>query len=237
MGKLRVFLLLLTALCLIGGAMLPRVVAQVTDRLETDQVVYGQMQSVQLEFQEDETLTAVKKLALVRSGNGVEVSESFPRMTRAEVLAAVDAALEPYIDAGLIRWNSEPKAVCTARLLFDEGFGWYGYFWEVYLNCELSPYEALILQMDDETGQVITIYYTAEEELYPEEELSAWLETFLGIYQERQDLGAPLAWKDTTTGERIRSMRYRWTDGEWEETVEFAVYTAGFYCYLCNGET
>lgn len=162
MRKIRTWLICLTAVALIAaGANLPRFVAGVMDREIINQSGSRDMASIALDLSgERRSLSTAGKLALLRQGTFISVTENEATMTEAEVNAAVEEAMDEYIAAGIFdwfdytAWTTQPK-LCIDRNAPDN----YGLFWTVTVINELEPYQTLMLDIDDETGKIYSIHY------------------------------------------------------------------------------
>lgn len=161
MRKLKVLLLiLLTILLLIVGANLPKVVAAVQDST-ANTVGYSDMQSVSLDLSGTRSsLSTAEKLLLLRSNNILSITEDEASMTLDEVYAAMEAAMEPYEDAGIFQWFKATSADYIPVICLDpENPERYNIFWSVSMVNKNEPYQILMLDIDDETGIPFSIRY------------------------------------------------------------------------------
>lgn len=223
-------LLLLTAAVIAAGARLPAIAGDWMSRDDT--VSYADITPVELEFGDRAALSPLKKMYLVGQFDGINVSERDTRMTSAQALEAAETVLAPYIDAGLVNWTGGNVDICQPKLLFDNGTGWYGYFWIISKTGEELQANTLSLILDDETGRLVRISYSEDREEITDAGLDAKLDALVRIYQESLDLGEPEFQKDTTTGYGIRSVMVYWSDGELAQQAEFVAHSAGFYVGL-----
>lgn len=162
MRKLKIALIFLVTVALLTvGAVLPRLVAMVTDRNHLNQSGTQEMQSINLDLSgERRALSTVGKIDLLSRGQTINITEKEASMTVAEVNAAVEAAMAEYVDAGIFEWfditawNTQPK-LCVDPDAPDN----YGIFWMVTILNENEPYQCLMMDIDDETGKVFSIRY------------------------------------------------------------------------------
>lgn len=242
MGKLRALLLLLTVLCIIGGAMLPRVVARVTDRLDADQVVYGQMQSVQLELnvtEQPDPARMLQMLALERNMTTIPVTEAEASMTEEEVYAAVQRQMDEYCDVGIFQWFDVTHRTADPYLAMDpDDPDNFGIIWGVSLSHQESPYHNLFVHLDDATGKILMLDYYTEEYLYPSEEqryvFEPWTDTYfaqLGLsYNTEYVQSLETDVSETRLDDDTMMVRYTFQEIEFGEIyLEFYVSPNGFY--------
>lgn len=228
-------LLLLTAALIVAGAYLPKVIGDFLERASSEGVGYGEIQSVELELRERNTLSMLEKVYLAQHSEAIAVSESDTAMTTEQAISAAEAALEPYRDAGLLRgWEGEYTVTARPVLSLDAVSGLYGYFWCVYLTFGgKEPYSQLNLMIDDETGKIIDIYFWNQEQIFPYEKQSYYLEAFIQIYMSELGLEPSREAKDTTTSSEGRSTQYWWSfpnqDGILDFGLEFCCFTQGFF--------
>lgn len=228
-------LLLLTAGLIVAGAWLPKIIGDFSERASSEGVGYGDIQSVELELRERTTLSMLEKVYLVHQSESITVPESDTAMTTEQAIAAAEAALAPYQDAGLLLgWEGEYTVTARPVLSLDAVSGLYGYFWSVYLTFGgKEPYSQLNLTIDDETGKIIDIYFWNQEQVFPYEKQNYYLETFTQIYLSELELEEPYMVRDTTTSKEGISMQYWWTfrnnDGLIDYGLEFCCFLQGFY--------
>lgn len=164
MRKFRTALILLiTMACLTLGAFLPMLIAAATD-CNLNQSGSRELPSVAFDVSdssgESRSLSAAGKIALLRDGKMINITEKEASMNAAQVNAAVEKAMSEYIDAGIFdwfeytTWNAQPK-LCIDPDTPDN----YGIFWTVTMVNENPSYQSLMMDIDDETGKVFSIRY------------------------------------------------------------------------------
>lgn len=197
MRRIKVALIFLfCAVLLAGGAVFPWLVAYFQDLADMDQVRYGDIDVIQLNFeQERQVLTILGKLNLLQSAEMLEVSDAEAQMDRGELYATIQKVLLPYCDVGLIssEWDSDLE--CTAILAYDpEDAGRYMILWNVYFM-NSDPHRGLTMYIDDETGKILFIDYFSEEFCYEMEknglDYILCLELFYKIYFDSLELEMP----------------------------------------------
>ena len=147
-------------LLLLAGAVLPGIAAAVTDSRR--EVSYHPMQSVALELSPEQSLTPLEKLRLVQ--NVVDIDPSQASMTEEEVYAAAEAGMEPYINAGIFQWFQPDHQSAAPKLAVDPADpSRHLVCWTVTYISKQEPTQALLLDLDDKTGQILSITYDRNE--------------------------------------------------------------------------
>ena len=168
MRKLKTLLILmLTGLLFAFFAFLPRLTGAFYDDRLQGQSGSAPIQSVELvlnDMDSDAPGYMLRKLALERSMTDVPITSQQASMTEEEVIAAAQAGMEIYVDAGIFEWFD-----CTYQGA-EPYFGLepsdksrHMIFWSVIFTNENSPYQSLLLHIDDETGKIIYIKYETYE--------------------------------------------------------------------------
>lgn len=154
-------LILFTVILLIAGASLPAIAASVQDSTTVNHSGYGQMKSMELEFAEEkETLPMMGKLALLGHMECVDIDPSQASMTEEEVFAAAEASMEAYIDAGIFQWFDVTLRSAVPKLGVDlNDVNNYIVLWTVSFVDEVDQSCVLLLDIDDETGKILSIHY------------------------------------------------------------------------------
>lgn len=235
MRKLKTpILLLLTAVLLAVGAALPKIVAAVQDHNTIGEATFDTVESIRLNIRQD--APGLAKLAMLyKLDDVIEMSENSASMTREEVEKAAYAALEPYINAGIMhefeKWNIE------ARPLLGQVPGQpelMSVFWSVDITGDPDVFYYVGVTIDDETGQLININCTSNyviEESIREDVLGTFCDIFfteLGIAEY-----ADFATNDLEgqyIGDNAVGIRYRFGDAVYGEiNVDFFVHEYGFH--------
>ena len=162
MKKLKMPLLVLLATIMLAAfASLPAIAASVQDSTTVNHSGYGQMKSMELEFAEEkETLPMMGKLALLGHMECVDIDPSQASMTEEEVFAAAEASMEAYIDAGIFQWFDVTLRSAVPKLGVDlNDVNNYIVLWTVSFVDEVDQSCVLLLDIDDETGKILSIRY------------------------------------------------------------------------------
>lgn len=235
-------MIFLSALVLVLGAMLPRIVSWIVDAVGSNQVTYSQISAVSLEFDES-GIPLQEKLPLLASAEWVQVSTSMASHTTQEIQDIAAAAIERYSEAGLL-----PSAVdisYSASIYPYLAYASYdpssemrsNLFWDVSITPRDSgPYMHMVL--DDQTGAVCTLEYQSggKESAFPLVEQQDKLSIFCDLYLE--GLGEefaectpefiPRAQDEAYTGAKLA-----FTDsGYGDYRIALIVYEHGFYAYI-----
>lgn len=231
MGKWKGPLLLLLTLALVAaGALLPRLVAAVTDGSAAERVDYGELTPVELDLREKTSLTTEQKLFLVHHGDSIQISAADVSMTEAEALAAAENALTPYYDAGLLPTLAAGETTCSPVLTYSTINDFYGYFWQITILQDGNWQLELVL--DDETGRLMSIFFWTGDHVFYEEKMDATLETFVDICLGALELERPEDSQYTGLDGERRSVRCWWlipdNSGELNFSVEFMLCPNGF---------
>lgn len=200
MRKFRITLILLsTAALLTLGAFLPMLLAAVTDRnlnLSGTHEIPAIILNVSDANREPRSLPAAGKIALLRDGKTINITEKEAAMSEAQVNAAVEKALSEYIDAGIFDWFEYTAWHTQPKLYIDPDVpDNYGIFWTVTILNEKEPYQNLTMDVDDETGNIFSIRYDIYESYSLDrikERNSAILDTFVHVYLSQLGIADPL---------------------------------------------
>ena len=164
MRKLKTMLvLMLTGVIFAFFAVLPRLAGAFSDDRLRGQSGSASIQSVALELHDmdsDAPGYMLRKLALERFLTSVPITPQQASMTEEEAIAAAQAGMDIYVDAGIFEWFD-----CTYQgaepyfCLEPSDKSRHMIFWSVIFINEASPYQSLLLHIDDETGKIIYIKY------------------------------------------------------------------------------
>lgn len=166
MKKLKNAVILLLTLLLIGcGAILPGIVGALMDRDMVNQTGTREMASIALDMDgEKRSLTTVGKIDLLCRAQSINITEKEASMTVPDVNAAVEKAIQAYIDAGVFEWFDFDAWITQPKLCIDpDNPDNYGIFWNVTIINKNAPYQSLVMDIDDETGTVYSIRYDIYE--------------------------------------------------------------------------
>ena len=253
MRKLKTLLILmLTGLLFAFFAVLPRLTGAFYDDRLQGQSGSAPIQSVELvlnDMDSDAPGYMLRKLALERSMTDVPITSQQASMTEEEVIAAAQAGMEIYVDAGIFEWFD-----CTYQGA-DPYFGLepsdksrHMIFWSVVFTNENSPYQSLLLHIDDETGKIIYIKYESGEqdrELANPEDRRKLMDGFIQSFLLPLSLMPSQVWEyenlegtvSQSTVEYPELSMVAYTYKDWQYgfiTVEFNIIPVGFYVYFVD---
>ena len=182
---------LLCAVLLILGAMLPGILADIHESRYAPG--YAAMNSVELQLRDSSTLGLKDKFSLVsNSTNTLEVNEEVASHTAGEILELVESQLQPYLDANLILAPdldvSTQAYFCQPYLTVSEGETVVSVVvWQVRIQFDEEEYP-LVLAIDDQTGALMSLDYRysktdlydmGEEYFVPDQNIDALIDIFL----------------------------------------------------------
>ncbi len=228
-------ILLGTVVVLVGIAFFPKIIAFVQDREILSQAQLEEMQSVQLNIQEE--LPALGKLALMKNvhkGNCIEISREDASMSAEEVQNTVSKTLQTYYDSGLIPLFEKDSCEYRPLLIWDSENSFSGIVWEWILASTKKKYHDVKVFLDDETGEILLIQYTGNN-VFENSVQEKVLSTFCEIYFESLQI---MDYEYFVTddleyqyiGENVQGVRYRFGDAVYGEVnVDFFVHRHGFY--------
>lgn len=169
-NKRKTLLLLLTALILILGALMPGLLARIHEGSYKPD--YAAMNSVELQLRGAQASLKETMSVISNSTNTLEVSESMATRSAGEVLELAEELLQPYVDAGLIPvpdLNIAKQAYsCKPFLTVFEGeMAASVVAWQVLIQFDEEE-PALVLGIDDRSGALMVLDYTSSKlEFYP----------------------------------------------------------------------
>lgn len=236
MSKLKGFVAIVFALAVISaGAYFPKIVSLCLDWSNTGNVSYDPITSIRLEIKKD--IPALGKLAMLsRMDGNIELSESKAKMTKEEVMDAVYNGLQPYIDAQLAVYSEQEVQMHPSLFWVQNDPDLQGIVWLVTVYGDPDPVDFTFFDMviDDETGQILRIFYTSEapsDVLTGTDALSAFADIFftgLNIDDYRQGAASDLEY--AYVGDNATAIRYRFGDALYGEiNIDLYVYEHGFY--------
>lgn len=240
--------LLITVLVLTLLAVMPRIVAVISDLCANRQPSSAPMPSIVLQFSESKTLdpgAMLQRLALEQNMNTIPIVAEQALMTEAEAYAAVEKLMQEYCDSGIFDWFDYSHRSAQPYLAMDpDDTTNFGIVWAVNFVHEDDPYENLFVHLDDTTGRILYMdYYTVEERFPPEEQAYVFepLVTIflnqLGLMYANDYFGENVDTQVTEqqVGDDGYMVRYTFRDIEYGEIVlEFHVAPHGFYTTMPN---
>ena len=187
MTKLKnALLILLAAVSVAVGALLPGTVSYLRDRNASGKVTYADMPSLQLSLTHESGLDLYEKLFLLSGElDTLEISAQEARMTAQEVTAAAYAGVRSYLDMGLLgRIPEDYTFSCQPMLVYPaENPKQYIVLWLVEMSLDAGN-ESWSLAMDDETGKILLLEFVTQYMQWEREELYALSEVITATYLE-----------------------------------------------------
>lgn len=241
-------ILLLCALVIIAGALLPKLVGSLMDRYETGRVEQAGISQIHLEF-DNSGMTMREKLALLSSStSAMQVSTDMTVQTSAQVWQIAMKTVENYRQAGLIPTDLSAANIsyCVPTMVYWEKQGGTSeihsnIFWELSIADGAGGDNALTMTIDDRSGIVCTLSYqnvmTHRED---HSRLDKALETLCSLAL--VDLGEEFSDVDPqalvdAAGIQGTASSYAAADIAWQDTIHgeirlaFVVSEVGFYTY------
>ena len=167
MRKLKIPVLILVTLgLLLLFALLPQLASSVLDSRLSQTPVFSDMFSIQLNTGiEQQALSAIDKLAFLSVAEATNTTQDQMTMTENEVNDAVNAFLIECEAAGIF-YPFEPSSVSfQPKLLYDLSDSTnHILVWTVTMLYKGEPSQRLMLDVEDETGQILSISYANYQE-------------------------------------------------------------------------
>lgn len=234
MGKCKlVIILLLTIAVLICGAFVPALIARLLDGQTVGKSTSVTIASVELNIRRE--LSPTEKLAMVsKIDNLLPVKESKARMTGEEVLDAVTRELTPYMDAQLLYFRNEHVQMQPYLVQIPACPELQRVIWQVTVSGEDADFTFTDLLLDDETGKILRLSFTAEDppqNYVTDVVLNAFAEIFfsgMGIEDPWRFLVKDL--ETAYTGDHTIAVRFLPEDPQYGQIpVDLYIYDHGFY--------
>lgn len=229
---------LITVTILIAGAYIPKLVARFLDWQNTGKSTLNPIASIELNIHKE--LSPIGKLVMMGSLESLlPIRESKAGMTSEEVMDAVIKGLTPYMDTQLVvfydeRVDMQPYLVQVPGIPELQRV-----VWQVTVSGNDSDFNFFDLLIDDETGKILRINYTAENPQIPygrDETLNLFMEIFfssLGIDNFGEYLVEDLEY--AYTGDNAIAVRFRFEDEQYGGVnVDMFVHENGFYIEFPN---
>ena len=155
------FLILLTILFLAACAVLPVIAAVVQDSTTVNHFNISQMKSIELDMNKHrETIPMMGKLALLRNMETINIDPSQASMTEEEAFQAAQEQMKAYEEAGIFQWFDVTHRYAEPKLGIDlKDANNFLVYWTVSFVNEDGEGQWLNLDIDDETGKILCIYY------------------------------------------------------------------------------
>lgn len=240
-----VLLILLAVLLLAAGGLLPMAAAQLQDEATANVVQYADIEALRLKLEEEQPeMSIYEKLRLMMKGTGVEATSEMTKMTGSQILEAVYAALQPYVDVGFLTDDlSNDYLEYYPIMVYDQDApSVYNYYWQVHMSLDAYQYDSLRVILDDETGKLLAIEVTNPELIIAEEYQDKLEQAIRVVYLENLGLTPVAVIPVETEGAYIGEiwepdsthvlMRYQCVDVNYGEVnVEVGVNSNGFYIF------
>ena len=242
MGKVKsVLAVVLTALLLVGGSLLPSAATHFQDKSTANVVQYENIEALQLKLEEEAlSMTYQEKMFLLMHGAGMDVTDEKTNLKEEMVMEAAYAALMPYMDLFLGGSFDNDYIEYYPVMVYDESDpSRYSYYWHVVMSLDMSMNDSLSVILDDETGKILALEMIDPELMIEEKYLQKLQYTLASVYF--ADLGIePVAeWPVEVesyddTGSSLAATGYVFIDeihGA-EINAQIGVRTDGFYIYF-----
>lgn len=249
MGKVKnVLVVLLTAVLLVGGSLLPAGAARFQDKTTNNVVQYENIEALQLRLEEEVlSMSYPDKMALVMHGVSAEISNEKMKIKEERIMEAVHAALTPYTDLFFGApfdndyFDNDHIKYYPVMVYALEDPSRYAYYWHVILSLDMSINDTVSLLLDDETGKALAVELVDPEMYINEAYLAELQESLASTYFNELDL-EPVAQRALESaaaenydaaGISVAAVNYQFADVVYGEVnVEIGVRTDGFHIYL-----
>ena len=237
---------LLTAVLLAGGGLLPTAAARFQDKGITDVVRYENIEALQLRLEEKaQGLTYPEKMFLMMNGMGMDITDEDTRIKEENLMEAIYTAIAPYMDLFFGGSLDNDYIEYYPVMVYDESNpSRYAYYWHVMLSLDVSVNDSLSVILDDETGKILAIEMIDQDTMIEPEYLQKLQDALADIYL--ADLGIepvaqwPLALENAdiygdyaAMGITVAAAQYQFADAMYGDIlVQIGVRSDGFYIYL-----
>ncbi len=163
MKKLKIPLAVLITLgLLLLLACLPKIVSGILDTFFRGKPSYTHIPSVKLDIDRSgQERSFLDKLFILKDAQAVDLNQGQAAMTEAEVEAAVGAFLEQCQSAGIYEPFEPSHTSMKPKLVYRKGdSSQYLIVWSVTMYNKKSPNQNLLLDVDDETGKILSVQYS-----------------------------------------------------------------------------
>lgn len=236
-------LLLLVALLLAVGCLLPMAAARLQDSQTANLVQYADIEALQLKLEEEVlSMTFLEKIFLTMHGMGVEINDENTRIKEKDVLNVTDKALTPYQEVFFGKSFDNDYIHYYPVMVYDESDpSRYYYYWYVTMSLDASYNDHVTVILDDETGKLLAIEMTDPEMYIDEPYLQELQYALSGIYLNELDITPVAEWplslesteKYDAKGVSVVAANYQFVDTVYGEVnIEIGVRTNGFYIYF-----
>lgn len=225
--------ILFTSSVLITGAFLPKLISHYADWKTVDKDAQYPMPSIELNMYQE--LSVIGKLAMMNKIDSLlPISESKARMLKQDVMDAVLEGLEPYISAQLATFSEDQVEMQPFLVHVQDNPEFQRVIWRVTVSGGNTDYSVFDLLMDDETGKILQIDYTADSFQSPYS-MDETLPLFADIYF--SSLGIENYWDFIMEDREYAyndfsgyAVQFRLQDQQYGEIfIDMFVYDYGFY--------
>lgn len=224
---------LLTVAVLVTGIYIPKLVARLLDKQNTGKGSLTPITPVELNISRE--LSPVEKLVMVsRIKSLLSIDESKASMTSEEVIDALHREIAPYIEANLAvydecRVETQPYLVQTQDWPELQKV-----IWQVTVSGHDADFTFFDLLIDDQTGKILRISYTAENPkggIVGIEALNLFAEIyFSGLEIEDHWTYAVGDLEVVYAGDNGNAIRFRFVHDRFgEANIDLNVHDHGFY--------
>lgn len=181
--KWKAVLSLAAAMCIVVlGGLLPRIVAHRQDRAAQNQVLFTQVEAVELEFAKND-ISLEETLAILGDPRGtVEIPEELASLRRDKVEKIAFSAIEKYREAGVLLTDPGEDQIryCGTVLRYGRE-NQSNVFWELHITNPRDTH-SFILTIDDRTGILCAMEYLEFNQEYAPEQMEQVLKSFCSSY-------------------------------------------------------
>lgn len=161
-----VFSILISLALLAGLALLPNVIAGISDFLSNGKPGTAAIEPVELTVysnRTDEPGYMMRKLALYQTMTTIPISPDQAKMSEEEVLTAAIDGMTLYMEANMFEWFEYHYSSAEPYIGIDPGDKSKNMiFWAVTFAVKKDPYHNLFLHIDDETGKILYMKYETD---------------------------------------------------------------------------
>jgi len=215
---------------------LPGVVFSASDRSQADTPSFTAIEPVSLDAAGALNYMSVQdKLALLANGETVAISQDQMHSLESDVSKGVMHFVEKCAAAGILQPFEPTTFTLQPKLIYDlSDFSKHLTVWTVVMLNETDPHQSLLLDVDDETGQILCLSYDIAREFAVDKELVSHnktiMETFTNLYFEQLELSQEATAIKASNPETDGETRYSYaekTNGSTYATYTFESPTFG----------
>lgn len=169
-----VFMVIILVLC----AFIPAIVLRVVDKATDDKVYYSAIKAIEF----DSNISSADMLYLMHNGISIDATEGEMNYKLADLDEVFEAAIAPYVEKGLISEeliNSSVREYYPYRQYSSTDSANSGTYWVVSIDKREPDFQYLYMTIDDSTGNVLSLNYITESDVYQPDE-----ESLIALHQE-----------------------------------------------------